>query len=167
MSDQNEKSALLIAIKRLEARREALKVAIDELMILADQPVDDATPQGTIEPTVNTHSSGGHATIRSDTFFGMNAPSAAKKYLEMVKRPAPTREIANAMEKGGFLSHSKNLTASVHTALTRDSAAVRVTGKWGLAEWYPAQVKPKRGRHERDNSTNGRNERGNDGNEED
>lgn len=84
--------------------------------------------------------------IQSDTFFNMKAPEAVKTFLGMAKRPQTVKEIQEALETGGFISGAKDLYNNLYTAILRleeNGAVVKVRGKWGLADWYPARPKPK------------------------
>lgn len=75
--------------------------------------------------------------VQDDSFLGMSVPAACRKYLNMVKRPQTTPEIAAALERGGVHSSAQNFTTSVYTALTRQADIVRVGKKWSLREWHP------------------------------
>lgn len=84
--------------------------------------------------------------LRSDTFFNMKAPEAVKAFLAIVKRPQSVKEIQDGLVAGGFISSAKDLYNNLYTAVTRLQDAeevVKVHGKWGLAEWYPARRNPK------------------------
>jgi hypothetical protein len=67
-----------------------------------------------------------------------------KLYLEIVKKKQTTREIAEALQKGGMESTSKkNWITIVHAALARArkaGALVKVGSQWGLTGWYPKGV---------------------------
>ena len=75
--------------------------------------------------------------IESDTFFGLSAVQAAKKYLKMVKRPSATKEIHDGLKAGGFLTNSKSFYSNLYTSIMRSGEFRRVHKKWGLVEWYP------------------------------
>lgn len=148
----DENKVLETAIEKLEAKRAALGIAIAELKTLIGQPVSDEESGGAVLPITNTSGNGssGSTEIMQDTFFNMTNAAAAKKYLNMIKRPAETAIIAKTLVNGGFLTESKNFTASVHTALSRDSDFVRVKNKWGLSKWYPTKLKAKQGKPEKE-----------------
>jgi hypothetical protein len=78
--------------------------------------------------------------LPNDAFFGLSIGEAAKKYLNIVKRKQSTREIADALEKGGLPHTSTNFLNTVTTMLSRqartDSELVKVGRDWGLAAWY-------------------------------
>jgi hypothetical protein len=76
----------------------------------------------------------------------MKAPEAVRTYLGHVKRPQTVRELVDALKAGGFISGAKDLYNNLYTAILRmeeSGVVVKVHGKWGLAEWYPARPKPK------------------------
>jgi hypothetical protein len=83
--------------------------------------------------------------VPAGAFHGKSVPEAAKLYLSIVKQKKSTREIAEALVKGGMQSNAKNFEITVGTGLYRASKnsgeIVRVKGAWGLAEWWPAGVR--------------------------
>ena len=60
-------------------------------------------------------------------------------YLEMVKEPQSTAEIAEALERGGYPTKSRNFRNTVRSVLDRHAKTVgeivKVQKNWGLAEW--------------------------------
>lgn len=54
-------------------------------------------------------------------FSGMTVLEAAKKYLAMIKRPAPTKEIVSALERGGLEHNAKDFYASVYAILRQQA----------------------------------------------
>lgn len=122
----------------MEAKRDAMNAAIDgmRLMLGLTSGVQSARTLTPLE-----------VTIENGTFFGMSLPDAAGKYLRMTPKVLrTTKEIADALEMGGFETSSKRFFNTVFNALTRYTAPegtfVKVGGKWGLLEWYP-DYKPK------------------------
>ena len=83
--------------------------------------------------------------VPAGAFHGKSVPEAAKLYLSLVKQKKSTREIAEALVKGGMESNSKNFETTVAGGLYRvfntTGEIVRVKGAWGLAEWWPAGVR--------------------------
>ena len=72
----------------------------------------------------------------------MSTAEAAKKYLRMVKKKKSTRDIALALERGGFAHESKNFYVSLWNVLNResqneDSEIIKIKTLWALREWYP------------------------------
>src|SRR3990172_4668958 len=53
--------------------------------------------------------------IPSDAFFGMTIPDAIRKYLGIVKKPRTSKDIAEALVRGGITHTSKNFYATVAT----------------------------------------------------
>jgi hypothetical protein len=92
-------------------------------------------------PSVALH--GGE--VPSGAFHGKSIPEAAKLYLSLVNKKQSTREITDALLKGGMESTSKNFETTVAGGLYRvfnsTGEIVRVKGAWGLAEWWPAGVR--------------------------
>jgi len=82
--------------------------------------------------------------VPEGAFLEKSIPEAAKLYLEIVKKKQTTRQIAEALHKGGMESTtSKNWLKIVHAALVRSrksGALVKVGTHWGLAGWYPKGV---------------------------
>lgn len=73
-------------------------------------------------------------------FSGMTIIEAAKKYLASIKRPAPTTEIAAALERGGVEHQAKDFYASVYAILRQQAqkgpkgGIRRVATDWELIE---------------------------------
>jgi len=74
--------------------------------------------------------------IPRDAFFGMTIPDAARKYLTIVKATKPNPELCDALIKGGFKTQSNNFSEVVRSTLGRHPDFVKVSGQWGLTEWY-------------------------------
>lgn len=140
-----EKSEIQTALAAFKEKRDRLNIVIAELESLLGGPGESNIPIDTSEiPTVNgiIDRGSGSNEIRSDEFFQMTIPAAAKKYLQMVKHPVDTGEITKALKDGGTLTQAKNFYLSVHSSMTRDNTFIRVKKNWGLAEWYPNRPKP-------------------------
>ncbi len=88
--------------------------------------------------------------VPAGAFHGKSVPEAAKLYLSLVKQKKSTREIAEALVKGGMESNSKNFETTVagglYRAFNTTGEIVRVKGAWGLAEWWPAGVRASQGK---------------------
>ena len=82
--------------------------------------------------------------VPDGAFLGKSIPEAAKLYLEIIKKKQTTREIAEALQKGGMESTSKkNWFPIVHAAIVRAYKAggiVKVGNQWGLPGWYPKGI---------------------------
>jgi len=87
--------------------------------------------------------SGGEVPVGA--FLGRSIPEAAKLCLQILKRKMTSREIAEALKKGGIESTAKNFPTIVHSILDRaskgSSGIVKLNSSWGLAEWYPAGLR--------------------------
>lgn len=76
----------------------------------------------------------------SGAFAGMTIIDAAKKYLASVQRPAPTKEIVEALERGGLQHKAKDFYASVYAILRQQAqkgpkgGIRRVAIDWELVE---------------------------------
>jgi hypothetical protein len=81
--------------------------------------------------------------VPAGAFFGKSIPDAAKLYLEIVKKKQTSKEISEALQKGGMETNSRNFAQMVHSVLDRarkaNSGIVKLDrSHWGLAAWYPA-----------------------------
>jgi hypothetical protein len=143
MADDTIDYKAVIAV--LEKRRDALNTAIAELRSQAGLSQDAGVGADTeASGQSSTTEEPSETVVRTDSFYNLSVTQATRKYLQMVKRPRGTKDISNALQRGGFLSTSANFYSTVYTALKRDSNFVIVKrGLWGLAEWYPGRIKPK------------------------
>jgi hypothetical protein len=128
-----------MVIADLESKREQISATIEMLKALrgtANIPLPLATtPQRTMS----------EADIPRDAFFGMTLPEAARKYLGIVKSTKSNPELCHALKNGGFNTRSSNFPEVVRSQLGRHPDFVKVSGEWGLAEWYGSRG-AKRGR---------------------
>jgi hypothetical protein len=80
-------------------------------------------------------------------FLGKSIPEAAKLCLQIVKRKMTTREITDALTKGGIETTAKtSFAAIVHSILMRtwrSGGGIVKFGRshWGLVEWLPASMR--------------------------
>ena len=92
-------------LEDLKSRRAAIDEAIEAISrLLATEGVE---VEGHRAPT--------------GAFTGMTIIDAARKYLTMVKRPAPTKEIVEALERGGLQHKAKDFYASVYAILRQEA----------------------------------------------
>lgn len=118
-------------IADLEARRDQMNAMIEMLKQMKSSasvaPVAgaSATPITVMGPD-----------IPHDAFFGMTLPDAAKKYLAIVKRTTPHPALCDALLEGGFKTSAANFREVVRSTLSRNPDFVKISGQWGLAEWY-------------------------------
>lgn len=84
--------------------------------------------------------------VGTDSFFGLTAGDAARKFLRMAKKPQSTKTIHDAVLEGGYTTTAKNFYSNLYTALVRSDEFVNLGGRkgWGLAEWYPGRRTEKR-----------------------
>lgn len=117
---RHELSALDNELERIKDKREKLHTAL-----------------GFIEERMETMDSGEKSVDEKPAgpYAGLSLVDATVKYLETVKRPSPTRAIADALAKGGYQTKSKNLYNNVYGILNRegDKPSPRVVKKG--AQW--------------------------------
>lgn len=128
----------------LEMKRSAIETSIASLrsaMGLGALGQSSDLPASAPGQSVSLH----NGEIPNGAFLGKSIPDAARLYLEILKKKQTSREIAEALAKGGMESTSKNFGAIVHNVLDRarkapNSTIVKLGGHWGLASWYPKGV---------------------------
>lgn len=141
----------------LEAKKAAIEATIGSvraalaLGALAGigQIGDVATASGASSP-MSLH----NGEIPNGAFLGKSIPEAAKLYLEILKQKQSTRQISEALVRGGMETTSKNFTSIVHAVINRarkapNSDFVRIGSNWGLSSWYkglPVTGTPSKGR---------------------
>ena len=112
------------AITDLEARKAKIDAAIATIRELQGQSI----------PTIGGGPGGG----RPNAFLGMSIPDAAKKHLETTRQKQSTREIMDAIEKGGLPPSKYNTVYSVLRRRESDVGdIINFKGDWALKEWYP------------------------------
>jgi hypothetical protein len=79
--------------------------------------------------------------VPAGAFLGKSIPEAAKLYLAVVKKKQTSKEIAEALKRGGMESTSKNFVGIVHAVMARarkaNTGIVKLDRSyWGLADWY-------------------------------
>jgi hypothetical protein len=127
----------------LRAKRDELNTAIAAI----ERLTGISSSQSAAAPNSNNALS---AEVRPDSFFGLSIPDGARKFLKMSKAPKSSKEIADALDKGGLTHSSADFVNTVGSILNRADKnggdIVRVArGQYGLAEWYPG-MKRKRGK---------------------
>lgn len=128
-------------IADLKSQRDRLTSMIDmlEQMKSVGMPFT-ASNAGDIPP----RTASGAPEIPHDAFFGMTIPEAAKKYLSIIKRTAPHPALCDALLAGGFTTSSPNFREVVRSTLGRmHDDFVKISGQWGLREWYGTRGKRK------------------------
>jgi hypothetical protein len=144
--DMARRERLEAELAEVQRERERLDTVIAYLTekLGMESPIPDSTLDAAPEPTGGAVGKLAEPStaITEGGFFGMSAPKAAVILLERVgrTRPLKTKEIYNAIRKGGVNIGNPN---TLHRSLTRDDRFYRVgRGLWGLSAWYPGQ-KPK------------------------
>jgi len=129
----------------LEAKKAALEAAIASVRAAMGAGLLGQIGEGAagLSSALAHSMSGGE--VPDGAFLGKSIPEGAKLYLEIVKKKQTTREIADALQKGGMESTSKDFPGIVLAVLGRarkapKSAIVKVGNQWGLATWYPKGV---------------------------
>lgn len=151
MAADNDKKTLDYGavLADLEAKRAAIDTAIASLRALAASGALVVFPADSIPAMMDNVSvsvNGIHGgEVPTGAFLGKSIPEGAKLCLQIVKRKMTTREIAEALLKGGIETTSKRFVSILHSILLRsarsDSGIVRLDKHWGLAEWYPAGLR--------------------------
>jgi hypothetical protein len=130
------------------AELRAAIAAVQRIMGYADVPINAPIVAALVPvtPAPAQATNGQTDAIPEDAFFAMNMASAAVKYLRIVKKKKSTKEIALALERGGFAHESKNFYVTLWNVLNRESKnegseIIKVKTFWALAEWYPDRQK--------------------------
>jgi hypothetical protein len=119
-------------ITDLETRRDQMNAMIEMLKQMRSAVV--ITPVAGTLPAMPITIMG--PDIAHDAFFGMSLPEAAKKYLSIVKRTTPHPAFCDALLDGGFKTSATNFREVVRSTLSRHPDFVKISGQWGLSEWY-------------------------------
>lgn len=129
----------------LEAKKSALEQTIASFrQAMALGALGHMSADGTVPTMAVPSLTGGE--VPAGAFLGKSITEATRLYLEIVKKKQTTREIADALQKGGMESTSKgDFALIVHAGLTRarkspNSGIVKVGKHWGLASWYPKGI---------------------------
>jgi hypothetical protein len=130
--------AVLADLREKRDKLDTAIAAIEQLVLGRVAAPGQAIAAGSISPG-QPDASEVSRTIESDTFFGMTASDATRKYLRMTKRPASLNAILAALQEGGYLTNSKNFYSNLYTTLSRLDDFVKVGKNWALVEWYPGR----------------------------
>lgn len=139
MADEKEVDYTAV-LADLEAKRDKLDAAIEAIRLVSGMGASTGSSVEGKRVGSDTQD------LSDDAFFGMSVPDAAKKYLGIVRKTKSTKEIAEALLKGGMPSRSQNFSNTVYMGLLREEKAGGVTKvgtKWGLASWYPGRPRKK------------------------
>jgi hypothetical protein len=136
-------------LAKCEAKRDALNQLIESLrLFLGLEAGELVAPGGT--------PAGLPREITSTTFWNKKIPDAARLYLQMVKKPQTTQQVADALVRGGMTTKATDFPATVMALLRRHENqtddVIRIpSGEWALPEWYPDRPrkrKPSKGKSE-------------------
>src|SRR5271166_4055386 len=92
-------------LANMEAKKAALEAAIASLraaLAMGALGASGDLPEGIAAASVSAALYGGD--VPNGAFLGKSIPDAAKLYLEIVKKKQTSREIAEALQKGGIES---------------------------------------------------------------
>lgn len=122
-------------LKDLKRRKKVIDAAIAGVTALLGE--SEAALQACLPvPLPNIQESGD---VGSGSFADLTLAEAARAYLDMVKEPQSTAEIAEALLRGGYPTESRNFRNTVRSVLDRHAKTsgeiVKVHRNWGLAEW--------------------------------
>lgn len=136
-----EKLDYSVVLADMEAKRAALDAAITHMRIFLAGQVAENGSNGT--SSVSSIPTG---EVPAGAFLGKSIPEAAKLYLQIMKRKATSKDIGDALRRGGMESTSNNFNGIVHAVLDRYRKSggdiVKLDrSMWGLAEWYPTGVR--------------------------
>lgn len=131
-SDDPTISAYETVLADLHRRREQIDSAIAAVeAMIAGGPT-------AISSAANARAGVSDAAVKSGDFLGMTISDAARKLLEMRKKPLTTKEIMESIVAGGVHLTSQAPMNTVATVLRRQTDIINVgRGTWGLAGWYP------------------------------
>jgi hypothetical protein len=139
----------------LEAKKAAIEsliasfktAAASGALVMGETPVGAGMPYSATTQAISSIQD-----IPNGAFHGKSITEASKIYLGMIKKKQTTREIAEALLRGGMETTSDRFQTNVHGILLRAGKEkheiVRIGNAWGLAEWYPASMRssqPKNG----------------------
>ena len=118
----------------LEKRKRKIEATIAGITALMGE--SDTTP---CLPATSPPKSQEPRHVESGSFAELTLTEAAQRYLDMVKKSQSTAEIAEALERGGYPTKSRNFSNTVRSVLDRHAKTVgkivKVHKNWGLAEW--------------------------------
>ncbi len=127
--------AYRMVLEDLKKRKTAIEAAIagiTALMGKSEPTLDACMPVAPSKGKEPCH-------VESGSFADLTLTEAAQRYLGMVKEPQSTAEIAEALERGGYPTKSRNFRNTVRSVLDRHAKTVgeivKVQKNWGLAEW--------------------------------
>ncbi len=150
---QTERDLAALERERTTIRGEMARMQ-RELLSLADKRIEWVRAAGSIKTLIGLSLSEEEAAlcgtsaekerlaqIPPDAFKEISLPVAARKYLEILGRPATHRQLKDGLRRGGINPELKHLDNSLRTALQRRPEEFVFlknkggVGQWELTEW--------------------------------
>jgi hypothetical protein len=131
---QDAKEAYLAQLRAQIARLNALLAAVES--------EGEALGGNGSAATLTAGRQSADRVVRPDSFFGLTAPRATRRFLEMMGKgnPQTPQAIAEALVRGGqdTPEHAAVVLKNVYTALKRGKGEefVKIQKEWGLVDWY-------------------------------
>jgi hypothetical protein len=157
MSAENIDFTAILA--NMEAKRGALDAAIASLRAAIASGALGAVSAGDLVGIPGAAvgiTQGGE--IPNGAFLGKSVSEAIKLYLSIVKKKQKTRQIVEALKRGGIESKSDKFNNIVYNSLDRMRSVTgeiaKIGKEWGLKEWYhPGIAAPVQARRNQKKST--------------
>jgi hypothetical protein len=134
-----------VLLADLETKKAAIEALISYVRIAQTGafPIMGNIAQTGISTSPGTTSSIQLGDVPAGAFHGKSVPEAIKSYLDMVKKKQTIPEITAALKLGGIESISNKFGIIVRNALRRTEGRdfLRAGKAWGLAEWWPANMR--------------------------
>lgn len=131
--DATRMDAYRTALKELEKRKKEIEAAIAGITSL----MEESDTPSCIPAAPPTRQDPSH--VESGSFADLTLTDAAQRYLAMVNEPQSTAAIAEALQRGGYPTESRNFRNTVRSVLDRHAKTVgeivKVHKNWGLADW--------------------------------
>jgi hypothetical protein len=117
-----------VVLADLEAKKAQIESAIQGIKTLLGASVE-----------ISGHNSPGkEKEIKFDSFVGLGNIEATIKYLRMCKQPKTSKEIIEALEKGGLEAKYPTISSQLSRRAANEGDIVIIgRGKWALQEFYP------------------------------
>lgn len=132
-------------IADLEAKIAAMQATLNGLRAAAGLAVE-SIHGASHQQGAHGHNSHAPAVIKADTFFRKTVIESILLYLKMSnKNPQTTREIVDALERGGCKSSTSTVSSLMSRRAGAEGDITKVTNNtWGLSEWYGSVVRKKK-----------------------
>jgi hypothetical protein len=129
-------------LANMEAKRAAIDLAISSLRAAITLGALGGSTTGEASVSLAGGTAYGASTeIPNGAFHGKTVSEAIKSYLSAIKRKQTTREVIDALKRGGIESTSDHFDTIVYNALDRMRTVTGEIAKfgklWGMTEWLP------------------------------